>query len=175
MSRFPRPFVGDAHLWSTIETEAGAIALKPIRATDLYFDIARSNHLPRNLPEGEHGSRVLDIGGGVKIRATGHVARGANGWEITGLYASQYPNGRDLTRLQDQRAREVILAMVLGWISTHEGDLAQADDIDRNNAAQTLEEQIKRHQDALRILRKQLRRCEEGKPFETYPDLPTKR
>ena len=64
---------------------------------------------------------------------------------------------------------------MLGWIATHEGDIAQADDIDRNNAARTLEEAIARHVEALKVLRRNLRRCENGQTFETYPDLPTQR
>jgi hypothetical protein len=57
---------------------------------------------------------------------------------------------------------------------THAGDLAQADDIDRNNGARTLEEAIAKHEEALSILRAQLTACEEGEPFTQYPDLPTK-
>ena len=74
-----RPYRDNRHLWSVIDTEAGAIALWPLRADSLAFDIARANHLPRNLPDGEHGSRVLDIGHGVSIRATGNVQRTENG------------------------------------------------------------------------------------------------
>jgi hypothetical protein len=68
----------------------------------------------------------------------------------------------------------VIERMIGEWASTHEGDIAQADDIERNNAARTLEEAIATHQEALKILRANLKRCEAGKDYSQYPDLPTK-
>ena len=176
----PRPYVSDRHLWSVAQTDAGAIAVWPQTADRLFFDIAKSSHLPANLPNGEHGSRVLDIGGGVSIRASGSVYLQPDGsWKIdpmrAPLYGVQYPSGRELTAKQDKRARELIGAMLTDWASTHAADIAQADAIDRNNSARTLEENIARHENALVILRAQLAACEEGEPFTQYPDLPTKR
>jgi hypothetical protein len=153
--------------------------VRPLRAGYIYFDAAKANHLPRNLPEGEHGSTVLDIGRGVQVRASGNARlagtyAGADQWAVTDLYANQYPSGRELTAAQDHRARAIIGELVTAWASTHAGDIAQADDIDRNNAARGLEEQIAKHEEALDILRGQLAACEEGEPFTQYPDLPTK-
>lgn len=171
----PRPYQSDRHLWATITTDAGAIAVWPQTADRIYFDIAKSSHLPANLPEGERGSHVLDIGRGVKVRASGSIHRTADGWKVRdAIYGAQYPSGRELTAQQDQRARALIEQMIGEWAQAHEGDIAQADDIDRNNCARTLEENIARHEEALSILRAELERCEEGEPFTQYPDLPTK-
>lgn len=171
-----RPYRDDKHLWSTIETEAGAIAVHPIRADRIMFDIAKTNHAPAHRPDGQHGSRVLSIGNGVEIRAGGFVTRTADGWTVERelFDAIQYPSGRELTTAQDERARELITSMVLGWIATHEGDIAQAEDIYRNNAALALEENVAKHVEALRILRRNLRACENGRTYTQYPDLPTK-
>lgn len=171
-----RPYISDHHLWSTVSTDAGAIAVWPQTADRIYFDIAKTGHLPANLPDGEHGSHVLDIGGGVTIRAGGSVHRQDGSWAVCdALYGCQYPSGRELTAKQDERARAVIGEMLTSWARTHEGDIAQADDIDRNNAARTLEEKIAQHTEALKILRRELRRCDNGKPFTQYPELPTAR
>jgi hypothetical protein len=171
-----RPYRSNDHLHDVITSDAGSIEVRPQEADRLVFDIAQGNHLPDNLPTSRNGSSVLDIGRGVQIRAAGHVKLTDDGfWRVSGeLYGSQYPSGRDLTSGQEQRARVLIGDMISQWASTHEGDIAQADDIYRNNGAHTLEEQIAKHQQALMILRKQLRACENGKPFTQYPDLPTK-
>jgi hypothetical protein len=181
----PRPYRSNDHLRDVIATEVGAITVQPLRADDLHFDIAWSNSQPANSPVGQHGSRVLDIGRGVSIRAIGNVGLvGAidgvpvdNVWKVkpSAFNASQYPSGRELTPAQDKRARELIAAMLTHWAVHHAGDIAQADDIDRNNAARTLEEYIERHEDALTILRRNLAACDEGEPFSRYPDLPTDR
>lgn len=181
-SRFPRPWISDRHLYGVATSEAGSIAVHPLRADSIYFDAASSNSLPANLPEGERGSTVLDIGRGVKIRASGNakrvgdLARVGHHWEVSGsLHGSQYPSRRELTKAQTERARELIAEMITAWAATHEGDIAQADDIDRNNAAHVLEQEIQRHEQALAILREQLDACQEGNEFTRYPDIPTKR
>jgi hypothetical protein len=173
----PRPYVSDRHLWATVSNERGAIAVWPQTANRIFFDIAKSSHLPANLPDGEHGSRVLDIGRGVHIRASGSVHRQPDGsWAVRDrLYGCQYPSGRELTAQQDRRARAIIGEILTAWAATHAGDIAQADDIDRNNGARHLEETIARHERALEILRANLAACEEGGPFELFPDLPTGR
>lgn len=172
----PRPYISDRHLWDTIASEAGAIAVWPQTSDRIYFDAAKSNHLPANLSEGDHGSTVVDIGHGVLVRASGSAYRQGARWVVEGQwFPSQYPTGRDLTKLQDERAREVFGELITEWARTHEGDIAQADDIDRNNGARHLEEQIARHEEAITILREQLHACEEGEPFTQFPDLPTKR
>lgn len=171
----PRPYRGNDHLWSTITTDAGAIAVLPLRNGNIMFDIAWSNHLPANRPEGEHGSRVLDIGQGVTIRAHGHVVCDASGhWYVRAEYTSIAGMGVNITDKRQSRAFDLISRLVGEWARTHEGDIAQADDIDRNNAARTLEENIARHENALAILRENLTACEEGESFTQYPDLPTK-
>lgn len=175
----PRPYKSADHLRGLATGNAGAIMVRPLRATNVYFDAARSNHVPANRPEGEHGSTVLDIGRGVQVRASGNAQlagtyAGADQWAVTHLNASQYPSGRELTAAQEDRARAIIGELITTWAKTHAGDIAQADDIDRNNAAQGLEEQIAKHEQALDILRGQLAACEEGEPFTEYPDPPTK-
>lgn len=173
----PRPYRSKDHLRDVIASDAGRIAVSPQEADRIVFDIASANHLPANLPTSDYnGSSVLDIGQGVKIRAAGNVQRNDNvGWQVMHLHASQYPSGRELTAAQCERACERILELMLGWISTHEGDIAQADDIDRNNACRMLEENIERHAEALKILRRNLRACENDRDYDQYPDLPTDR
>jgi hypothetical protein len=171
----PRPYQSNDHLRGLAFGEAGAIMVLPLRAGDIYFDAAKANHLPRNLPEGEHGSTVLDIGHGVSIRASGNARRIGGAWMVSHLYANQYPSGRELTAKQDERARELIGGMIGRWAATHEDDIAQADDVDRNNGASRLEETIAQHEEALTILRAQLKACEEGDDYTQYPGLPTNR
>lgn len=171
-----RPWRSQAHLETTITGEAGAIHITPLRADEMHFDIAWSNSQPANEPSARNGSHVLDIGRGVQVRAIGNVRRDSDGqWVVSHLTASQHPTGRDLSRQMAVRARGVITQMIGDWAATHEGDLAQADDVDRNNAAHTLERQIGEHEAALELLREQLRACEEGESFTQYPKLPTDR
>jgi hypothetical protein len=73
------------------------------------------------------------------------------------------------------RAEALVCEMVNEWAATHEGDIAQADDIDRNNGARHLEGTIREHEDALAILRRELAACEGGEPFTQFPKLPTRR
>lgn len=176
----PRPYMSDRHLWSTASSDAGTIAVWPQTADRIYFDAAKSSHMPANLPDGEHGSSVLDIGHGVQVRASGNVIRNrasrpgaVDQWTVQHFSACQYPSGRDLTPAQGNRAVALIGTMLTTWALHHEGDIAQADDIDRNNAARSLEEKIETHQAALKILRRELRACENGRDFTQYPDLPT--
>lgn len=171
----PRPYRSADHLRSTITTPTGAITVSPQEAGRIHFDIASANHLPANLPDGMHGSRVLDIGRGVHVRASGSAYREGTSWVVRcwPMHGSQYPSGRDLTTAQDARARTLIGQLITEWAKTHEGDIAQADDIARNNSARTLEEKIAKHEDALTILRDQLKACEEGDDYTMYPDLPT--
>lgn len=173
-SSTPRPWRSATHLETTITGEAGAIHISPLRADEIHFDAAWSNSYPDNLPEARNGSHVLDIGRGVLVRAIGNVRRDSDGqWVVSHLTAKQYPNGRELSRQMAVRARGVITQMIGDWAATHEGDLAQADDVDRNNSAQHLEKQIAEHEAALELLREQLTACEEGEPFTQFPELPT--
>jgi hypothetical protein len=176
-----RPYRSNNHLHDVITSDAGSIEVRPQSADRITFDIASSNSLPANLPTSGNGSSVLDIGRGVQVRASGSIHREADGsWKlrerytVPDLYGSVYPSGGELTRAMKERAAEVIERMIGEWASTHEGDIAQADDIERNNAARTLEEAIATHQEALKILRANLKRCEAGKDYSQYPDLPTK-
>ena len=177
----PRPYRSKDHLRDVIASDAGRIAVSPQEADRIVFDIASANSMPANLPTSDYnGSSVLDIGHGVQVRASGYARlagtyAGAAQWAVDGaLHASQYPSHRDLTAAQEHRARAIIGELITAWAATHGGDIAQADDIDRNNAARTLEENIARHTEALKILRRNLRRCENGQTHKTYPDLPTK-
>lgn len=169
-----RPYRSNDHLATVITSDAGSIWLCPQEADRIYFDIAKASHLPANLPDSRNGSRVLDIGRGVQIRASGSVYLDGDTWTIRdSIYPEQYPSGRALTAQQTQRAREVIAGMIGEWAKTHEGDIAQADDIYRNNGAGTLEEKIETHKAALKILCRELRACENGRDFTQYPKLPT--
>jgi hypothetical protein len=178
----PRPYLSDRHLTTLVDApNGGRIELRPLRATEVYVDIAKASSMPANERTTRNGSEVLSIGGGIEVRASANVElvgtyQGEDQWAVKGsLYASQYPSGRDLTRKQTERARALIGELVTTWARAHAGDLAQADDIDRNNAARSIEEQIAAHEQALAILREQLSACEEGEPFTQYPKLPTKR
>ena len=169
----PRPWMSYDHLRALIDVEAGGIVVQPLRADDIHFDIAWSNYYPAR--KGQYDSRPLDIGRGVKVRAIGNVIRSADGaWRVQ-HFNGQQEAGRDLTPKQADRAVALIGELVSQWAATHAGDIAQADDIDRNNGAGTLEETIAKHEQALSILRAQLEACEQGEPFTQYPELPTKR
>lgn len=169
-----RPYRSNDHLWSTVKTDAGVLAVHPTSARTLHFDAAKANHIPAYRDEGEHGSTVLDIGRGARVRVSGHAEKVGACWEIVRVYVSR-DTGGDATRAMEARAEALVFEMVNEWAQSHEGDIAQADDIDRNNAARTLEENIVRHEHALSVLREQLRACEEGEPFLQYPELATKR
>ena len=172
----PRPYMDYRHLGSLATGDAGSIWMQPTNGHHVYFDAAMSNHLPANLPTGDHGSTVLDIGQGVRVRASGHVSLVDGEWSIDPVYFSaNVYGGGSLTDARLKRARELCLSMARDWIAAHADELRTAEDIDRNNGARTLEETIARHADAMRILRRELRACETGRPFTQYPDLPTKR
>jgi hypothetical protein len=175
----PRPWRSHNHLATVLEADdGGAIWIQPLRAGDIYFDVAKSNHLPANLPHSDYnGSHVLNIGRDVEIRASGNARLVSGAWtvETRYFYANQYPSGRELTAKQSERARALIAEIIGAWAATHAGDIAQADDIDRNNAAHTLEGNIARHEQAIAVLRENLTACEGGEPFTQYPDLPTNR
>jgi hypothetical protein len=174
----PRPYLNDRHLKTMLDApNGGCIEIRPLRATEVHIDIAKSNSMPANERTTRNGSQVLNIGQGVEIRASANVELIDGAWKVKPrtLYASQYPSRRDLTAAQQKRARALIEELIGSWANAHAGDLAQADDIDRNNAARRLEEEIAAHEQALAILREQLSACEEGEPFTQYPDLPTKR
>jgi ATP-dependent Clp protease ATP-binding subunit ClpA len=172
----PRPYLSKDHLATRLESERGKIWLTPQEADRIYFDIASANSMPANQPISTYnGSTVLDIGGGVLIRASGSVFRMPEGWVVdSSWWPKQYPSCRELTPRQDQRARTVVSELIGGWAATHEGDIQQADDIERNNAARRLEEQIIKHEAALTRLRNELRACENGLTYTQFPDLPTK-
>ncbi len=171
-----RAWMDYKHLGSLATSDAGSIWMQPTCDHHIYFDAAKSNHLPANLPDGDYGSTVLNIGGFVLVRASGHVTRDdENGWTIDPQYFSVTAyRGGSVTPPRERRARELCLSMALGWISGHADELAEAEVIARNNAAHTLEENIARHAEALKILRRELRACESGRPFTQYPGLPTK-
>ncbi len=178
MSRIttPRPWRTKDHLRSVAVCDAGRIAVTPQSFTRITFDAAWSNAFPADLEEGEHGSTILDIGRGVTIRATGCARRSVSRWTVDpSAFSAQRRSRGELTATQTERALEIIGAAITEWALAHPADIAQADDIDRNNGAHTLEEQIARHQTALQVLRRELRACESGRNFTQYPDLPTKR
>lgn len=170
-----RPYRSKDHLQAVIASEHGAIWISPQTADRIYFDIAKANHLPENRPDSRNGSTVLNIGRGVSVRASGSIYRREGQWvtDLRDYDVTQYPSGREATAKQHERACELIEELIGEWAKTHEGDIAQADDIERNNAARTLEEAIEQHERALRILKGHLARCESGEAFETYPTLPT--
>lgn len=179
----PRPWRSNDHLRSVALCDAGRIAVTPQSADRITFDAAWSNSFPANREEGEHGSTILDIGRGVTIRATGCARRtmstdGVPGerWTVDpSAFSTQHRSRGPLTLLQNKRAAEIISDALTAWAQDHPADIAQADDIDRNNGAHRLEETIARHQAALKILRRELRACENGRDFTMYPDLPTAR
>ncbi len=170
----PREYMGSDHLWSVATNDAGSLAIWPLRATALHFDAAKANHIPAYADEGMHGSTVLDIGRGHRVRVSGNAVKVGGAWEVSHLSVSR-DFGGDATRHMHARAEALVVEMVNAWAATHEGDIAQADDIDRNNGARTLEEDIREHEAALEILRGQLAACDEGEAFTQYPKLPTAR
>ncbi len=168
-----RPYRSGQHLWSTVKTDAGTLAVLPCAADRLIFDAAKSNHVPAYRDTGDHGSTVLDIGRGARVRVSGHAELVGACWEIGTLYVSRREGG-DATANMHARAEALVFEMLQEWAKTRAGDIAQADDIDRNNGAHRLEEKIGDHVAALRILRRELRACESGtRAFTAYPDLPT--
>ena len=173
MTAKTRPYMSNQHLWSTVTTDAGTLAVLPCAAGRLIFDAAHASHIPAYADTGEHGSTVLNIGRGARVRVSGHAEKAGLCWEIGSLYVSR-DTGGDVTRAMHARAEALVFEMINEWAQTHAVDIAQADDIDRNNGARTLEEAIREHEIALEILRAQLSACEEGEPFTQYPDLPTK-
>jgi hypothetical protein len=172
MSTTIRDWAPDRHLETVIEGEAGRIWAKPIREDDIFFDIAKSNHLPANLPDSDNGSCVLDIGQGVKIRASGHVELRAEGWRVVEAYTfiDAYEGG-NVTPLRRARAIEIIRQMVEAWACSHPDQLAEAERIYRNNAAHRLERALERVAEDERTLREQLAACESGEAFTQYPKL----
>jgi hypothetical protein len=169
-----RPYRGNDHLWSTVTTDAGTLAVWPLDARRLHFDAAMANHLPMLREEGQHGSTVLDIGRGARVRVSGNAEFVGGAWEITHLSVRRDVGG-DATRTMEARAEALVFDLVNDWAKTHAADIAQADDIARNNGARALEETIAKHETALAILREQLSRCEDGESSWTeYPDVPTK-
>jgi hypothetical protein len=178
----PRPYLSNDHLHDVITAEVGSIKVHPQEADRITYDVAHSNSMPANEPTSRNGSTVLDIGRGVKVRATGSVHLQPDGsWKVPMRYSapdihgSVYPSGRDLTESMRERAATIIERVIGDWAATHSRDIAQADDIYRNNGARSLEESIARHEAALEILRAELTACEDGREFTQYPDLPTKR
>ena len=174
-----RPYRSNDHLADVVDTGKGRIEVRPQSADRITFDVAKANSMPANLPESSYnGSSVLDIGHGIEVRLSGYLTLTDDGWKVPEpwrtLYGSVYPSGRELTGPMRERATTAIEAAVNDWAATHAGDIAQADDIERSNGARTLEEAIAKHQTALKILRAELRKCEAGKAYRLYPELPTK-
>ncbi len=172
----PRPYRSNDHLWSTVTTDAGTLAVHPIESHRLYFDAAKANHRPMLATTGEHGSTVLDIGGAETVRyvrVSGNAELVGACWEITHLSVSREQSG-DATRAQHAKAEALVFDILQKWAGAHAGDIAQADDIYRNNGARALEEKIEQHERALAILRDELDCCEDGESRWTqYPELPT--
>jgi hypothetical protein len=54
---------------------AGSIALRLNRRDNAHVDAAWASSRPANLPTGQDGSTVLDIGRGVQVRTSAHLAR----------------------------------------------------------------------------------------------------
>lgn len=159
-------------LWSTVTSDAGVIAVHPLRVNTIHVDAAKSNHSPAMRREGEHGSTVLDIG--VRVRASCAVRRTPDGWKCDPTYSDvSREQGGEATWVQRDRALTLVSSMVDAWARENEDLIAQADRIDRNNNARALEESIAEHVEALKILRKNLRACDRGAEYETYPKLPT--
>jgi hypothetical protein len=153
----------------------GSINLTANRADSVYVDVAWSNSMPANLPESPNGSTVLDIGRGVKVRASVNLARDGQGWKVSHLSANQYPSRRDLTRPQQERLTALLVDMVGEWARDNAEAFDAAERRDRETAADTLRKNIQRHEQALAILRAELNMCEAGGTFNRYPDLPTDR
>lgn len=170
MSTTTRPYRGSDHLWSIVTTDAGTLAVHPMSARSLYFDAAWSNHAPAYADTGEHGSTVLDIGRGARVRVAGNAEKVGACWELTHLHCSR-DSGGDVTRAMHARAEALVFEMLNEWAQSHAGDIAQADDIARNNDARRLEQLIAEHERAVAILRENLAACDEGEPYTGYPDL----
>lgn len=170
----PRQYISN-DVWSTVTTEAGTLAVHPVTAGRLIFDAACANHIPAYALTGMHGSTVLDIGRGVIVRVSGYAEKAGAEWELGDLYVCRAWSARSVTREMQARAEALVFDMLQQWAPTHAGDIAQADDIDRNNGARQLEGAIAEHERALLILREQLEACNEGAPYSQYPDLPTGR
>jgi hypothetical protein len=167
-----RPYRSNKHLHALIETDAGSFTVLPLRTDDIHFDVAWSGYFPAR--EGQRGSTALDIGRGVKARGIGNARLIDGVWRVKPDLTCSKESAGDLTLSMRQRFTELLERLINEWASTHAGDIAQADDIDRSNGARTLEENIARHEQALTVLRAQLAACEAGEPFTRYPDLPTK-
>lgn len=169
MPDMPRPYISGQHLWTTITTDAGTLAVLPTSGRTLHFDAAHASHLPYLKPTGEHGSTILDIGRGIKVRVSGNAEKVGGAWELSHLSVSRDIGGGVTANMQ-ARAEALAYDMIQAWAATHEGDIAQADDIARNNAARTLETSIAAHERGLLALRANLAACEAGEPYTEYPE-----
>jgi hypothetical protein len=112
---------------------------------------------------------------GQQLAMCGHVFESYRAAVDAGHAVGNYTPTMTAMSAYHARGIECEACIVRHAQSTHAGDIAQADDIDRNNGARRLEETIRRHEEALSILRRELTACEEGEPFTHYPDLPTDR
>ncbi len=155
---------------------SGSIWMQPTSSTHIHFDAAKASHVPAYAPTGEHGSTIIDVGRGASVRISGHAHLTADGWTVDSRYFYvDGERGGDATKRQRDRAMEIAATMVSEWASANANALADAEFCDRNNGAKTLEENIACHVEALKILRRNLRACGNGKPWTQYPALPTKR
>lgn len=153
----PRPYLGAEHLTTTVPTHGGAIAVHPVSAMRIRFDVAMSAHLPLMRDAGEDGSRVLEIEPGVKVRASGFVVRVGGAWEMEAAYLDACrADGGTLSNRQKAIAEAVIRDAMNAWTETHAADIAQAGDIWRNNRARDVEVDIARLENTLEELRAQL-------------------
>jgi hypothetical protein len=157
-------------------SDAGSIWMQPTKATHIHFDAAKASHIPAYAPTGEHGSTIIDVGRGASVRISGHAHLVGAQWTVDPRYFYvDGDKGGDATPRQKARALEIATAMVNAWALAHPDALAEAERCDRNNGARSLEEDIARHSAALKILRRELRACDNGRAWTQYPDLPTKR
>lgn len=158
------------HLWATASDEAGTVAVLPLSESRIMFDAAHAGHLPANLPTGEHGSTVLDLGGGFSVRAHGFLVARPGGWEVEVHYTGLTGYTGNVTPKRAARAYEVLRRIVTDWAIEHPNELHEAEMIARNNAAIRLREQIEARESELAILRENLSRCEDyPRPYQTYP------
>lgn len=169
----PRPYLSAKHLETLIPVGDGIARIYPLEADRIRVDMAHESHRPSMARTTPNGSSAMTVDG-LLARASALLVRVGGDWELSG-YESVTIDGSTATPRRVAIVTDELRQAVAEWARTHEADIAQADDIRRNNAARTLEESIREHEQALAILHAQLRQCEEGEPYTEYPSLPTVR
>lgn len=163
-----RPYLSSDHLWDCVD----GVAILPQKTGQIMVEIAKGNHYPANLPEGRHGSHVLDIGRGVQVRVHGFVKRDdAGDWKVDRAYLSteQYPTGRALTGSMIDRTCEKIESLISKWAHYNADKLSEANTIWRNNDAMRLEDQIEAREAELSVLQAHLTACDNNDVYSPYP------